>query len=138
MYYSYALLGPCTRPRRKTDEMSTDISVAGHAMTPAIKAIPTHEHNGSGNGAPVATTVARLHESSSKAIRGHDYTGLHRRVYPIKLNQHRHVAEEILDFGREYGFGVEAGSKPELLPVMALVSDHKTPRICNGFKDDEF
>ena len=52
MYYSYALLGPCTRPRRKTDEMSTDISVAGHAMTPAMKAIPTHERNGSGNGAP--------------------------------------------------------------------------------------
>src|SRR5436305_15296336 len=68
MYYSYALLGPCTRPQRKTDEMSTDISVASHEMTPAMKAIPTHghtnEHNGSGNGAPVATAVAPAAESA--------------------------------------------------------------------------
>src|SRR5712691_3970386 len=58
MYYSYALLGPSTWPRRKTEEMSTDISVAGHAMTPAMKAIPTNGQNGSGNGAPIATALA--------------------------------------------------------------------------------
>src|SRR5215218_5819181 len=84
------------------------------------------------------TRVQRLFEAFSRAIRDHDYKGVYRCVYPIKVNQQRHVVEEILDFGREYGFGVEAGSKPELLAVMALVGDDKTPIICNGFKDDEF
>jgi arginine decarboxylase len=82
--------------------------------------------------------VGKLHEAFSKAIKDHDYKGRYRCVYPIKVNQQRHVVEEILDFGREYGFGVEAGSKPELLAVMALVGDDQTPIICNGFKDDEF
>jgi arginine decarboxylase len=82
--------------------------------------------------------VAKLHSAFSRAIRENDYKGMYRCVYPIKVNQQRHVVEEILDFGREYGFGLEAGSKPELLAVMALVGDDKTPIICNGFKDDEF
>src|SRR5437868_11665148 len=79
-----------------------------------------------------------IHNAFKSAIIQHSYKGLYRCVYPIKVNQQRHVVEEILDFGREYGFGLEAGSKPELLAVMALVGDEKTPIICNGFKDDEF
>lgn len=66
------------------------------------------------------------------------YHGQYRCVYPIKVNQQRHVVEEILAFGKEHGFGVEAGSKPELLAIMALVDDEDTPIICNGFKDDQF
>jgi arginine decarboxylase len=58
-------------------------------------------------------------------------------VYPIKVNQQRQVVEEVLDFGREYGFGLEAGSKPELLAVAAQAYND-TPIICNGFKDAEF
>src|SRR4029078_113406 len=58
-------------------------------------------------------------------------------VYPIKVNQQRHVVEEILDFGKPYHFGLEAGSKPELLAVLAPTAP-ETPIICNGFKDDEF
>src|SRR4051812_31975897 len=84
------------------------------------------------------TRVQRLFEAFSRAIKDHEYKGRYRCVYPIKVNQQRHVVEEILDFGREFGFGVEAGSKPELLAVMALVGDDQTPIICNGFKDDEF
>ena len=53
------------------------------------------------------------------------------------MNQQRQVVEEVLDFGREYGFGLEAGSKPELLAVMAQAYND-TPIICNGFKDAEF
>src|SRR5205085_3718991 len=56
----------------------------------------------------------------------------------IKVNQQRHVVEEILDFGKPYHFGLEAGSKPELLAVLALTNGGDTPIICNGFKDDEF
>jgi arginine decarboxylase len=82
--------------------------------------------------------VQRMHTVFDNAIRDNDYKGRYRCVYPIKVNQQRHVVEEILNFGKEYGFGLEAGSKPELLAVMALVDDDETPIICNGFKDDEF
>ncbi|MCX5658402.1 MAG: biosynthetic arginine decarboxylase [Planctomycetota bacterium] len=82
--------------------------------------------------------VGLVHGAFSAAIKEHDYKGSYRCVYPIKVNQQRHVVEEILDFGKPYGFGLEAGSKPELLAVMALVQDDNTPIICNGFKDDEF
>jgi arginine decarboxylase len=82
--------------------------------------------------------VGRLAEAFDNAIREHEYKGRYRCVYPIKVNQQRHVVEEILEFGKAYGFGLEAGSKPELLAVMALVDDDQTPIVCNGFKDDEF
>src|SRR4029077_19691846 len=58
-------------------------------------------------------------------------------VYPIKVNQQRQVVEEVLNFGKPFKFGLEAGSKPELLAVVALASND-TPIICNGFKDAEF
>ncbi len=82
--------------------------------------------------------VKNLHDAFSSAIKEHEYKGEYRCVYPIKVNQQRHVVEEIQGFGKEYGFGLEAGSKPELLAVLALVEDDNTPIICNGFKDDEF
>ena len=58
-------------------------------------------------------------------------------MYPIKVNQQRQVVEEVLEFGREFDFGLEAGSKPELLAVIAMATN-ETPIICNGFKDAEF
>ncbi len=82
--------------------------------------------------------VGLLHDAFEHAMKDNDYRGDYRCVYPIKVNQQRHVVEEILDFGRPFGFGLEAGSKPELLAVMALVDDDQTPIVCNGFKDDEF
>ena len=65
------------------------------------------------------------------------YQGTYRCVYPIKVNQQRHVVEEVFQHGRELGFGLEVGSKPELLAVLA-VADNQTPILCNGFKDDEY
>src|SRR5437762_11744394 len=62
--------------------------------------------------------VGRLHDAFTSAIRDHDYKGDYRCVYPIKVNQQRHVIEEITEFGKPYGFGLEAGSKPELLAVL--------------------
>src|SRR3954462_2981465 len=66
------------------------------------------------------------------------YTGEYHCVYPIKVNRQRHVVEEVLNFGKGHNFGLEAGSKPELLAVLALTNGVDTPIICNGFKDDEF
>jgi arginine decarboxylase len=83
--------------------------------------------------------VGEIHTAFKGAIQKFDYQGGYCCVYPIKVNQQRHVVEEFLDFGKPYGFGLEAGSKPELLAVLALANgSNDTPIICNGFKDDEF
>ena len=82
--------------------------------------------------------VTQLHDVFAQAIKENEYRGDYCFVYPIKVNQQRHVIEDIIEFGRPYGFGVEAGSKPELLAVMAMVDDPDTPIICNGFKDEQY
>jgi arginine decarboxylase len=82
--------------------------------------------------------VGEIHDAFRAAITEFDYKGSYCCVYPIKVNQQRHVVEEILDFGRPFNFGLEAGSKPELLAVLAQTNGMSTPIICNGFKDDEF
>jgi arginine decarboxylase len=81
--------------------------------------------------------LGEIHQAFQNAIVQHQYQAGYRCVYPIKVNQQRQVVEEVLNFGRQYGFGLEAGSKPELLAVAAL-ADNDTPIICNGFKDAEF
>jgi arginine decarboxylase len=82
--------------------------------------------------------VGEIHEAFKVAIQEYGFQGGYCCVYPIKVNQQRHVVEEILDFGKALNFGLEAGSKPELLAVLALTNGLDTPIICNGFKDDEF
>ncbi|MDB5326783.1 MAG: biosynthetic arginine decarboxylase, partial [Phycisphaerales bacterium] len=82
--------------------------------------------------------VNKIHDAFATAIKDNEFTGNYQCVYPIKVNQQRHVVEEIHYFGKVHNFGLEAGSKPELLAVMAIVDDDNTPIICNGFKDDEF
>ena len=78
-----------------------------------------------------------LNDAFTNAIKDHDYKGKYACVYPIKVNQQRQVVEKVVEFGREFGFGLEAGSKPELLAVVAM-TEPSTPIICNGFKDAEF
>ena len=87
---------------------------------------------------PPPSRSARFDDAFARAITEYDYKGNYCCVYPIKVNQQRHVVEEILDFGKQYHFGLEAGSKPELLAVLALTEAPDTPIVCNGFKDDEF
>ncbi len=82
--------------------------------------------------------VGEIHDAFKGAIQEYGYQGNYCCVYPIKVNQQRHVVEEFLDIGKLYGFGLEAGSKPELLAVLAMTNGMETPIICNGFKDDEF
>src|SRR6202166_1102325 len=81
--------------------------------------------------------LGEMHQAFSNSIGEHGYKGTYCCVYPIKVNQQRQVVEEVFKFGRPYHFGLEAGSKPELLAVLA-VADNETPIICNGFKDDEY
>ena len=81
--------------------------------------------------------LKELHDVFANSIREHDYKGKYACVYPIKVNQQRQVVEKIVEYGRPYGFGLEAGSKPELLAVIAMTAPGM-PIICNGFKDSEF
>lgn len=81
--------------------------------------------------------LSEMHAAFDTSIREHGYQGGYCCVYPIKVNQQRQVVEEVFNFGRAYRFGLEVGSKPELLAVLAI-ADNETPIICNGFKDDEY
>src|SRR5271169_1940893 len=81
--------------------------------------------------------LGEMHQAFQNSINEHGYKGSYCCVYPIKVNQQRQVVEEVFKYGRPYHFGLEAGSKPELLAVLAI-ADNQTPIICNGFKDDEY
>ncbi len=72
------------------------------------------------------------------AIKEYGYTGAYRGVYPIKVNQNRTVVEEIIEYGRPFHYGLEAGSKPELLAIMAIHQDEEALIVCNGYKDEEY
>ncbi len=83
--------------------------------------------------------LKRLHDGFAAAIAENDYRGRYTAVYPIKVNQQRLVVEEVYGYGREFGFGLEVGSKPELLAVMAITEGESERMIvCNGFKDDSY
>ncbi len=82
--------------------------------------------------------IAEINDSFRKAIKELNYRGEYRGVYPIKVNQQRQVIEEIAEFGKKYHYGLEAGSKPELIAALAHMHDPEAYIICNGYKDEEF
>jgi arginine decarboxylase len=82
--------------------------------------------------------VRALASTFQKAITECGYRGRYRPVFPIKVNQQRDVVEELVDFGREHSLGLEAGSKPELLVVLAHMTNPDGLVICNGYKDTKY
>ncbi|MDQ3697010.1 MAG: biosynthetic arginine decarboxylase [Gemmatimonadota bacterium] len=82
--------------------------------------------------------IEALSERFECAMREYDYAGGYTTVYPIKVNQQRHVIEEIVEFGKPHGVGLECGSKPELQAVLALAETTDHIIVCNGYKDEEF
>jgi arginine decarboxylase len=82
--------------------------------------------------------VVALNEAFRRAIAEFGFRGEYRGVYPIKVNQVASVVSEILDAGRPFHFGLEAGSKPELLAVAAVLDDPEALIVCNGVKDEEY
>ncbi len=82
--------------------------------------------------------IEALNGCFEHAIREFEYTGGYTTVYPIKVNQQRHVVEEIVEFGKATGVGLECGSKPELQAVLALTESTDHLIVCNGYKDEEF
>jgi arginine decarboxylase len=90
--------------------------------------------------------IDRLNACFNRAIARYNYPNVYRGVYPIKCNQHRHIVESLVHFGKPYQFGLEAGSKPELMIALATLEpdlnskNEKTQPllVCNGYKDKEY
>ncbi|HEY0673705.1 MAG TPA: biosynthetic arginine decarboxylase [Longimicrobiales bacterium] len=82
--------------------------------------------------------IETLTECFEQAIREFSYEGGYTSVYPIKVNQQRHVVEEIVAYGEKHGAGLEVGSKPELQAVLALTERTDHIIVCNGYKDEEY
>lgn len=82
--------------------------------------------------------VVTINETFNRTIKEYNYQGKFCGVYPIKVNQMREVVEEIVDAGKPYGFGLEAGSKAELLSALAYNTNRGSLTILNGYKDEEY
>src|SRR5688572_2844296 len=132
-----------------------DINEKGHVVVRPDKAHPTRELDlfdlatdleAQGVALPVLlrfsdilrSRIESLSERFAHAIQEYGYTGGYTTVYPIKVNQQRHVVEEIVQFGQTHGVGLECGSKPELQAVLALTENTDHIIVCNGYKDHEF
>ncbi len=94
----------------------------------------------------LADRIERLNACFAKAIARYKYPNCYRGVFPVKCNQHRHLVEALVEYGKPYQFGLEAGSKPELIIALASLKPTENPKneksqallICNGYKDKEY
>jgi len=118
-----------SRPDRQLDlfEIATDLEAQGVALPVLLRFSEI-----------LRSRIESLSQRFEAAIREYEFTGGYTTVYPIKVNQQRHVVEEILQFGRGHGVGLECGSKPELQAVLALSENTDHVIVCNGYKDHEF
>jgi arginine decarboxylase len=82
--------------------------------------------------------LERLHAAFERAIAQYGYQGRYQGVFPVKCNQQRHVVEELVSCGKRWHFGLEAGSKAELLIALSLIDDPEALLICNGYKDQRY
>ncbi|MFN2398897.1 MAG: biosynthetic arginine decarboxylase [Gemmatimonadaceae bacterium] len=132
-----------------------DVNDRGHVVVRPDKAHPERELDlyelvrdleEQGVGLPVLLRFSDILRSRIESLSGRfkrameefDYDGGYTLVYPIKVNQQRHVVEEIVRFGEPFGVGLECGSKPELQAVLALSESTNHMIVCNGYKDEEF
>jgi arginine decarboxylase len=118
-----------TRPERVLDlhELAMDLEEQGVALPVLLRFSDI-----------LQTRIEQLSDRFEAAIREFEYLGGYTTVYPIKVNQQRHVVEEIVEFGRKHQVGLECGSKPELQAVLGLTESTEHLIVCNGYKDEEF
>ena len=86
----------------------------------------------------LAFRISQINKSFSNAIKEIGYKGDYRGVFPVKVNQQAQVIDRIVEYGKEFDFGLEVGSKPELLIALAHDLSSNSTIICNGIKDREF
>ncbi len=120
---------PTKDPARALDlyEVATDLGEQGLGL-PLLLRFPDILR------ARIETIVHRFRVARAEC----DYSGEYTLVYPIKVNQQRRVLEDVVRAGKEYGVGLEVGSKPELQAVLALSEETSHLIVCNGYKDEEY
>jgi len=82
--------------------------------------------------------IERLNSCFARAIARYNYKNVYRGVFPVKCNQHRQLIQDLVRFGQPHHFGLEAGSKPELMIALATLKTPGALLICNGYKDREY
>lgn len=115
------------RARLDLFELVRDIQRRGHSLPLLIRFSDILAHR-----------IRLLNEAFEGAIRQYEYGNSYRGVFPVKVCQQRHVVEEIVGYGAEHRYGLEAGSKPELLIVLATLKTPGALVVCNGYKDREY
>jgi arginine decarboxylase len=115
-----------TRPERAIDlhELTLDLEARGLDLPLLIRMSDVLEDR-----------IRQLNLAFERAIEEYGYQGHYRGVFPVKCNQQKHVIDDIVEFGKPWHFGLEAGSKPELLIALAATQDPGGFIICNGYKD---
>ena len=118
-----------TRPERELDlyELAMDLAEQGVKLPLLLRFSDI-----------LRSRIETLSQRFKNAMEEFEYDGGYTLVYPIKVNQQRHVVEEIVQFGASCGVGLECGSKPELQAVLALSESSDHMIVCNGYKDEEF
>ena len=117
------------QPERRIDlyELAQDLKARGLALPLLIRFSDI-----------LRDRIRRLNDCFGKAIADYNYAGVYRGVYPVKVNQQRHIVEEVVEFGAPWSYGLEAGSKPELLIALANAEESGGLILCNGYKDDKY
>lgn len=115
------------RARIDLFELVRDIQRRGHSLPLLIRFSDILAHR-----------IRLLNQAFQDAIQQYDYANGYRGVFPVKVCQQKHVVEEIVGYGAEHSYGLEAGSKPELLIVLATLKTPGALVICNGYKDREY
>jgi len=82
--------------------------------------------------------VEEINQCFQNAISEYEYKGDYRAVFPIKTNQQKQISESVMKFGKKYQYGLEAGSKAELLAALAMIETGDSTIICNGYKDQDY
>ena len=108
-------------------ELVDDIQSKGHSLPVLIRFSDI-----------LKASISNLANSFQKSIEEYGFEGQYHGVYPIKVNQQRQVVEEIVKFGQPYNIGLEAGSKPELHAILAILDNPEALLVCNGYKDEAF
>ncbi|HPF99416.1 MAG TPA: biosynthetic arginine decarboxylase [Kiritimatiellia bacterium] len=122
------------RPKGKGSEKSVSLMSIVSGLKARGMNMPVLLHFGD----ILASRVSLLNESFAKAISDAGYKAPYRGVYPIKVNQQQQVVEEVMNCGRNFHHGLEAGSKAELIAALANMNDSEALVVCNGYKDEEF
>lgn len=82
--------------------------------------------------------VEEINNCFQSAIKEYSYKGEYRAVFPIKTNQQKQITESVIKFGRDFHYGLEAGSKAELIVSLAMINSDESLIVCNGYKDYEY